>query len=98
MSTKLDEATGWEAFLKLCQEARSQQELDDLMSFLLTLDEKSQIAARVLLIKELLAGKKAQRQIASDLALSIAKITRGSNALKTIPEELRNFLIRTLLS
>lgn len=97
MSTKIDEESGWQQFLTLCRETQSETELNDLLSLLLTIDERIQIATRVLLIKELLVGKKAQRQIASELELSIAKITRGSNALKTIPSQLKNFLMSKLL-
>jgi TrpR family trp operon transcriptional repressor len=39
-----------------------------------------------------LARKKPQRQIAADLQVSIAKITRGSNELKRMKESFLEFL------
>lgn len=92
----IDRKVGWQQFLQLCQHCEHEVELEALLDLLLTIEEKQQLAMRVLLIKELLIKSKTQRQIAQDLELSIAKITRGSNALKTISPELRHFLINKL--
>ncbi len=51
---------------------------------------------RYLIIKELLQKKKPQRQIAKDLNVSIAKITRGSNELKRMHPKLLQFLKKNL--
>ena len=40
--------------------------------------------------------KKTQREMAKDLQVSIAKITRGSNCLKGTGEDLRGFLINNI--
>jgi len=83
---------GWWLFLKLCSLMRTEKELNELFGLLLTLEEKEDCAGRALIIKDLLKEEKSQREIADDLNVSIAKITRGSNALKIISPELREFL------
>ena len=88
---------GWRDFIAVCRHAHSDDELDALFKLLLTLDEQEQLGTRVELLRALLQGDKPQRAIAQDLKISIAKITRGSNALKTIDPGLRNYLIRELL-
>ena len=92
-----DREAGWQKFLYLCQQCENTMQLTELLDLLFTLEEKEQLAMRVLLIEELLDGKKTQRQMAHDLGLSVAKITRGSNALKIISSKLRDFLAITLL-
>ena len=87
---------GWNLFLRLCHNTKSLQELHNLFDFLFTLDEQEQIANRVLLSQALLQYNKSQRQISTDLNVSIAKITRGSNALKTIDPKLKQFLLQEL--
>lgn len=87
---------GWRHFLTLCNELETTRELDDVMSLFLTLEEKKDITDRFLIVKQLLEGQKTQREIAQELRVSIAKITRGSNSLKTIGKNLRSFLIKTI--
>lgn len=86
----------WQDFLSLCRHTRTDQELQSLMELLLTLDEQSQLATRVELLRALLKADKPQRTIAEELSISIAKITRGSNALKTISPQLRRYLVKEL--
>ena len=83
------EVDGWEVFLGLCRRAQDGGGLDELFWLLLTPEEREDIKKRALIVKELLKGKKTQRQIAKDLRVSIAKITRGSNVLKEISVDLR---------
>jgi TrpR family trp operon transcriptional repressor len=83
---------GWRLLLKLCSQARTEKELNELLGLLLSLEEKEDLATRCLIVKELLNEEKPQRKIAAELGVSIAKITRGSNALKIISKELREFL------
>lgn len=87
---------GWRRFIQLCRQCKTEQELDNLLRFFLTITEKEAIGYRAELIKELLNGEKPQRVIAEDLNISIAKITRGSNQLKTIDNKLKRFLISNL--
>lgn len=87
---------GWDEFLRLCLETKSTDLLDALLQLFLSSEERDAIGLRVELISELLKGEKTQREIAEDLEISIAKITRGSNALKIIPDSLRSFLLKKL--
>lgn len=89
---------GWQNFLLLCQKESSCENLDELFSFFLTFEEKDQIATRVLLVRELLEKKKTQREIASELNISIAKITRGANLLKTLDNKVKSYLHDNLVS
>lgn len=74
--------SGWEGFLDLCLSTPDRASLDNLFDLLFTPEEKEDLATRFLIIKELVAQQKTQREMAKDLNVSIAKITRGSNAMK----------------
>lgn len=82
----------WNHFLTLCRSAKNNTELSQILDFFLTYDEKENVIDRLLITKSLLKGKETQREIAENLGVSIAKITRGSNALKTIHSDLRVIL------
>ncbi len=88
---------GWNSFLQLVADVQSHAELDELMQALLTHEERNQLALRVELIRELLQKQKPQRQIASELGVSVATITRGSNMLKSIRTNLLSFLEKHLV-
>lgn len=88
---------GWKNLLHLLASAQSDEEREDLLKALLTLEEQDQLSLRVELIAELLRQEKPQRQISSELGISIATITRGSNMLKTIKTKLRQFFEAHLL-
>jgi TrpR family transcriptional regulator, trp operon repressor len=87
----------WDDFIRLCRHTQSDAKLNELFQLLLTLDEQEQLATRVELLRALLQGDQPQRTIAKTLKISIAKITRGSNALKTISADLRKYLTHNLL-
>ncbi len=87
---------GWRRFLEACAELKTADEMNDFFNVLLTIEERKDVADRYLIIRDLLKGNKTQRKMAEDLHVSIAKITRGSNSLKTIGENLRNFLIKKI--
>lgn len=88
----IDLKKGWFGFLKLCLQCKDENTLAELLDLLLTPEEKENLAARFLIVKELTANKKTQREIAKDLNVSIAKITRGSNALKNLSPNLEMLL------
>ena len=69
---------GWKGFLELCFAAQDIKHFSTVLDLLLTMEEKENLAMRYLIIKELLQKKKTQREIAKQLDVSIAKITRGS--------------------
>lgn len=87
-----DQEDGWWRFLRLCLEIESPEQFDAFFTFFLTNEERCDLASRYLLVKELLSGEKTQRQIAEDLGVSISKITRGSNAMKLLDNETREWL------
>lgn len=86
--------TGWDLFLKWILACKNQEELSKLFDLLLTAEEKESITTRCLIVEELISKKKTQREIADALKVSIAKITRGSNELKRMPQSLIDFLAK----
>lgn len=90
----LETTQGWAEFLRLCLAADSESQLEELFSLFFTLEEKHALATRALLIKELLRGQKTQREIAQNLNISVAKITRGSNALKIVSKQLKQYILQ----
>ncbi len=90
---------GWSSFLELCTQAAAEGRLETLLELLLTIDEQQQLAARCRILEELLAQRLSQREMAAELHVSIAQITRGSNALKSTRNPwLREFLQTHLLA
>lgn len=83
---------GWQEFLKLCCQFESHKGLGEFFDLFLTIEEKETLASRFLIIKELLEEELTQREIASIHKVSIAQITRGSNALKIISSRLKELL------
>jgi TrpR family trp operon transcriptional repressor len=89
--------SGWNGFIELCL-ASSEKALRTLFDLFLTQEEKENLATRYLIVKELMKEEKTQREMAKDLQVSIAKITRGSNELKRINPKLfallRNLILK----
>ena len=83
---------GWRCFLNWCSGTQDKQLLTELFDCLLTPEEKESIETRCLIVRALLDQEKTQRQISEDLKVSIAKITRGSNQLKRISNQLKSYL------
>lgn len=90
MSDSIDDA--WRCFLNFIGKMKSIENLDEAFGLFLTFEERKAIADRYNIVKELLKEEKTQRVIAEDLQVSIAKITRGSNSLKTISEKQKKLL------
>lgn len=84
--------SSWKSFLSLCLKTHSTDELSQLLECFLTIEEKNDLADRYQIICGLLEGKLTQREIAEKYSVSIAKITRGSNLLKSIDPKLKLFL------
>lgn len=80
----------------LCVRAEQQGLLTEWLKFLFTPTEVEDLKKRLDLIAALLKNQETQREIAKNQSVSIAKITRGSNALKVISPELRKFLAENL--
>lgn len=85
---KNDFHANWHAFMELCQKISSRNNLEELFDLFFTRAEQEDLAARYAILHELLLSDLTQREIALKLGISIAKITRGSNALKTLDPNL----------
>ncbi len=83
---------GWWRFVETCARVRDPKQMDELFGFFLTFAEREALGLRFALVKALLEGEKSQREIADELGVSIAKITRGSNALKTATKNTRRLI------
>lgn len=88
--------SGWRSFTTLCLAAKNEKMLSTLFELLLTQEERESIAMRCLIVVELMKQEKTQREMAEDLHVSIAKITRGSNELKRMTPQLIEFLRENL--
>lgn len=86
------EKAGWKEFLSMLVEVKDPKFLSTVFDLFLTAEEKDNLALRFLIVRELLKQEKTQRQIAQDLNVSIAKITRGSNELKRMDAKLVQYL------
>ncbi len=95
MTQKSDE-DGWRGFLSLCSKGKNPEDYKDIFWLVLTPEERNAIGTRYLIFKELIKGEKTQREMAKDLGVSIAKITRGSNFLKTVNKNLRRMLEKNI--
>jgi TrpR family trp operon transcriptional repressor len=97
MTPPLDAKTLWSDLLpKISQmDSNLQQRLFEL---LLTPEEKKIILNRLAITRDLLVNNNTQRTIAKDLGVSIATITRGSNALKALSFEDYELIKSILLS
>jgi TrpR family transcriptional regulator, trp operon repressor len=84
--------SGWREFLKLCTEIKSPDDLNQLFDLFFTLEEKETLASRYNIIKALVENRLTQREIAEKCKVSIAQISRGSNALKIISPKLKEIL------
>ena len=89
-----DDDDGWRSFLALCSKHKTKEAFDDLFDLFLTIEERNAIATRYFIIRDLLKGEETQREIAQKRQVSLVKITRGSNYLKTISQQTRDFLIK----
>ncbi len=86
----------WESFLKLCSTMKSPEEFQKLFSLFLTFEERETLASRLVIIKALLEGWCTQRKLSETYKVSIAQITRGSNALKIVDSEFKKFLLKRI--
>jgi TrpR family trp operon transcriptional repressor len=83
----------WNVLINVIKQAEQQHCLHELLDLLFSDAEKGQINTRLEIITALTRNDKSQREIAKNLSVSIAKITRGSNHLKHISPKLRQFLV-----
>lgn len=76
----------------LLKKAPSDEIQTELLDLFFTDNELEQLVARYRIIKGLMAERETQRELSASLQLSIAKITRGSNALKRRSPALLTYL------
>ncbi|QUC06374.1 trp operon repressor [Aggregatibacter sp. oral taxon 513] len=74
----------WNAFLNMLQTAFEQGKAQEVLTLLLTPDERDALGLRLQIIAQLLNKELPQREIQQNLNTSAATITRGSNMLKTM--------------
>ena len=74
----------WNAFLEILQTAFAQNKAQELLTLLLTADERDAVGLRLQIVAQLLNKNLSQREIQQNLNTSAATITRGSNMLKTM--------------
>ena len=88
----MEQEDEWWRFIALCTQIRDAKLFGELLELFLTIEERQDLVRRYALVKLLLEGKKTQREIAAELKVSISKITRGSNALKTTGNDLKEVI------
>ena len=82
----------WQDVAALLNEQENNETLMEVLTILLTPEERCAIGSRLAIIKALMAGEESQRGIAARLGVSIATITRGSNMLKTLDNDQKNLI------
>lgn len=86
----------WHGFLRLCSKIEDPEKFDKFFSLFLTIEEREKLASRYLIVKALIEEELTQREIAETCQVSIAQITRGSNALKIVDPAFKK-LLKTIL-
>lgn len=82
----------WAKFIANCRALNNEQELQQFLDLLLTPAERENIAARYMILFELLHTHKTHREIAADLEVSIFNVTRGANQLKLSTAEVTGLI------
>ena len=82
----------WNAFLATLQTSFEQGKAQDLLTLLLTPDERDAVGLRLQIVAQLLDKNLSQREIQQNLNTSAATITRGSNMLKTMDPDFINWV------
>lgn len=76
----------WAKFVKITA-SQNTEDLKLWLDVILTQAEKSDIADRIQILEGLLKDRLSQRDLAAQLEVSISKITRGSNALRSMSQK-----------
>lgn len=86
----------WNAFIDLLRTACEQGREQELLTLLLTPDERDVLGLRLQIVNQLLDKNMPQREIQQNLNTSAATITRGSNMIKTMPPEFMTWVKQQL--
>lgn len=76
----------WFQVIQLLKRQQDVETLHDVMSVLLTREEREAIGSRLAIMRALISGEESQREIAGRIGVSITKVTRCSNYLKTLSD------------
>jgi TrpR family trp operon transcriptional repressor len=82
--------TDYRELTDILSKAKNKGEIQDILDFILTPEEKEQLRKRVLLTRILLENGMSQRDISKSIEVSISTITRCSNALKQVPNYVKD--------
>lgn len=93
ISRNLDQ---WNAFLTMLQTAFEQGKAQELLTLLLTADERDAVGLRLQIVSQLLDKNLSQREIQQNLNTSAATITRGSNMIKTMDPDFMEWVRQQL--
>lgn len=93
----MSEKDGWRGFLELCCKIHTPKQLEKLLELFLTVSERKMLGQRYVILRELLKDQLTQAEIGEKAHLSVAQITRGSNALKIADQELKDLLKKEIL-
>lgn len=86
----------WQFAIEFVSKAFQAGYANEALRLLLTPDECSSISTRVKIVQSLLNSNINQRQLKDQLGTGIATVTRGSNGLKQISPEFRQWLKEAL--
>lgn len=86
----------WQQFVELLKQSLTEGRVEALLEMLLTVDERSSLGLRVQIVNALLNSDLPQREIQQQLNTSAATITRGSNMLKSIDPDIRDWISQKL--
>lgn len=82
----------WNAFVEILRTAFEQGKEQELLTLLLTTDERDALGLRLQIVKQLLEKNIPQREIQQNLNTSAATITRGSNMIKMMPPDFMQWI------
>ncbi|WP_439258333.1 MULTISPECIES: trp operon repressor [unclassified Lonepinella] len=77
----------WRTFIHTLRHAVAQGKDEELLTLLLTADERDAVGLRLQIVAQLLDKNIPQREIQQNLNTSAATITRGSNMLKLMDQD-----------
>ncbi|MGC7589565.1 trp operon repressor [Bisgaard Taxon 46] len=82
----------WHAFVEMLRMAFNEGKEQEVLTLLLTPDERDSVGLRLQIVAQLLDKNLPQREIQQNLNTSAATITRGSNMIKTMPPEFMDWI------
>jgi len=83
----------WQKLVDLFAHVSSPKEMEELLLLFLTPSERDCLVQRLRIIQALLTTDLPQRQVSSEVGVSIAKITAGSKELQRRSESFKKSLI-----